>query len=262
MQLIDLIILGIVQGLTEFLPVSSSGHLVIVAALFEACYERPLADVLEVNILLHLGTLFSTLTVYWHRVWRMMGEDRRLAGWVVLATLPVVVTGFTAKYFFADTLESPLLAGCLLVVTGLMLLVTVRFKVGERTERDLGAARAWKIGLAQAVAVLPGISRSGATISAGLAVGMRRDAAATFSFLLMLPAVAGACTLELFKLLTTGLPVATPWTHLVAGVVVSFVVGVAALRWLLNWLQLGRLHYFAYWCIPVGLAVVVWQLLG
>lgn len=262
MQLIDLIILGIVQGLTEFLPVSSSGHLVIVAALFEAWYARPLADVLEVNILLHLGTLFSTLTVYWHRVWRMLGADRRLAGWVVLGTLPVVAAGFTAKLFFADALASPLLAGCLLVATGVMLLATSRLKVGERTEHDLDAGRAWKIGLAQAVAVLPGISRSGATISAGLAVGLRRDAAATFSFLLMLPAVAGACTLELTKLLVTGPPVSTPWPYLITGMVVSFVVGVAALRWLLNWLQHGRLHYFAYWCIPLGLGVVAWQLAG
>jgi undecaprenyl-diphosphatase len=189
----------------------------------------------------------------------MLGEDRRLAGWIGLGTLPVVATGLAAKVFMRDTLESPLPAGCLLVVTGLMLLVASRLKLGELTEHDMGAARAWKIGLAQAIAVLPGISRSGATISAGLAVGLRRDAAATFSFLLLLPAVAGACTLELVELLTSSTPISTPWTYLFAGMVVSFVVGVAALRWLLNWLRHGRLHYFAYWCIPVGLGVVVWQ---
>ncbi|MCA9101613.1 MAG: undecaprenyl-diphosphate phosphatase [Planctomycetales bacterium] len=262
MHLIDLIILGIVQGLTEFLPVSSSGHLVIVAALFEACYGRQLPDVVEVNILLHLGTLVSTLTVYWSRVWRMLGDDRRLAGWIVLATLPAVVVGLLMKRYFEGALENPLLAGCLLIVTGVVLLLASRLPVGEWTERNMGAGRAWKIGLSQAIAVLPGISRSGITISAGLAVGLRRDAAATFSFLLMLPAVAGACTLETLEFVTSDAPVHTSWTYLLTGMFVSFLVGVFALRWLLNWLRHGRLHYFAYWCIPLGLGVIVWQLVG
>jgi undecaprenyl-diphosphatase len=121
---------------------------------------------------------------------------------------------------------------------------------------------AFIIGLCQATAILPGISRSGTTIAAGLGLGLKREAAAAFSFLLALPVVAGACALEFVKLFRATAPPAVPWPTLAAGIGISFVVGVLALVWLLRWLEGGKLHWFAWWCIPLGIAVVWWQLAG
>ncbi|HEY5316255.1 MAG TPA: undecaprenyl-diphosphate phosphatase, partial [Pirellulales bacterium] len=121
-------------------------------------------------------------------------------------------------------------------------------------------AQAFLIGCCQSFALLPGISRSGTTIVAGLLVGLRRDSAATFSFLLAIPAILGAATLASIKLLASGS--AEPAGPLAFGVLVSFIVGIASLKLLLRWLNQGHLAWFAWWCIPVGLAVVVWQLLA
>lgn len=277
MEWLTMIILGIVQGITEFLPISSDGHLAVIGAVFERLSGKPLEDSLAVTIILHAGTLGSILVIYWGRLWKLLGEDRRVIPRLIIGTLPAVIIGVPLKKFGAEWLTDPLLAGCMLPLTGLLLLWSARLPIGTTSYQDLSYGRVLLIGVAQALAILPGISRSANTISVGLAVGLRREAAATFSFLLAVPAISGAVILEMKDLVEEHVRpdniVATspapetgaakqhgqPLAPLAAGAVVSFVVGLFALKWLLRWLERGKLHYFAYWCIPLGFAVVVWQ---
>jgi len=255
MTLLEVVVLAIVQGVSEFLPISSSGHLVVVSALLG---RAPSADL---NIVLHAGTLLSILVFFWRRVLRLLREDRRVIGLIVVGTIPAAVAGLIIKYRYRGLLEDPLLTGFMLIVTGLLLLATLRLPKGELRYPDLSASKSFSIGLFQASALLPGISRSGSTIFGGLLAGLSREAAATFSFLLAIPAIAGATTLELRDLLATGTS-SVPVSYLGVGCGIAFGVGLVSLAWLFRWIESGRLHYFAYWCIPLGLGVVAWQLLG
>lgn len=262
MGLWQIFLLAVVQGVTEFLPISSSGHLVIVAALTGVT-----DNVVDLNIVLHVGTLLSILVFYWTRVWRLLGEDRRLIGLLIVGTVPVVLLGVPLKKFAPQVLASPLLAGCMLPVTGLLLLWAAgRREAGEREYQDLDLADALWIGCTQALAILPGISRSGTTISAGLLRGLTPASAATFSFLLAIPAIAGAGVWECISLLRDASSAssadapATPLGLLLFGAAVAFSVGLVSLVWLVRWLERGRLHYFAWWCIPVGIAVILWRM--
>lgn len=248
----ELLLLAVVQGITEFLPISSDGHLVVVEALL-----RLEKDILELNIILHAGTLLATVVVYGRRLVRML-SDRRLVGLLIVGTLPAVLAGLPLRFFAESILESPLLAGAMLPISGLLLIVASRRPPGHLRYEDLTWRQALVIGLFQATALLPGVSRSGTTIASGLLVGLRRDAAATFSFLLAIPAVGGACCVETIKLGLEG-GAQTPPEMLAVGAAVSFVVGLGALWWLLRWLEGGKLHYFAYWLIPLGAAVLLWQ---
>lgn len=262
MDYLRTILLAVIQGVTEFVPISSSGHLVLANELLESLRLTRLPDMLELNIMLHVGTLLAVLVVYWRQVCRLVGEDRRVVLSVVVGSLPALMVGLPLHEHepLRALLSEPLLAAGLLPVTGILLLWAARRPPGET---ELAAIRPWQalmVGLFQAVAILPGISRSGATIAAGLAVGLRRETAATFSFLLAIPAIAGAALLEGRQLLT-GSSSGLGTGPLMVGVVVSCVVGVAALRWLLRWLHSGRLHYFAWWCIPLGVASAAWLLL-
>jgi undecaprenyl-diphosphatase len=214
---------------------------------------------LSLTIVLHAGTLIAILVFYGHRLLKLLGEDRRVIGLLLVGTLPAVIVGLPLERWGEQYLTNPLLAGLMLPVTGGILLWGSRHQTGDIAYQQITWRQALVIGLFQAVAILPGISRSGSTIAAALALGVRRDSAATYSFLLAVPVVGGACTLKLAKLLagsSAGLPIG----HLVSGTIVSLVVGLFSLWWLIRWLEQGRLHYFAWWCIAVGLIVVAWQL--
>jgi undecaprenyl-diphosphatase len=152
----------------------------------------------------------------------------------------------------------PFLAGCMLPITGLLLIASGRFQSGTTDYRQMSYGQALLVGLFQAAAILPGISRSGTTIVGGMLAGLKRDSAATFSFLLAIPAICGAVVLELHEAVTSG--TSHDLGPMLIGAVVSFFVGLVALVWLNRWLDRGRLQWFAYWCIPVGLAVIAWQL--
>lgn len=261
-SLSEIVILAVVQGLTEFLPVSSSGHLVIVAKFLAPDGQPQSLDISDLNIVLHAGTLVSILIVYFRRIAKLFGEDRRLVSRLVLATIPAVLVGIPIKKFAEESvLANPLLAGCLLVVTGVMLLVATRLPAGNIDYRDISYRRALIIGLSQAAAILPGLSRSGATISTGLSVGLNPASAATFSFLMAIPVIGGASLLEVVSLAQES-QFATPILHLLIGAGVACCVGLAALIWLIRWIERGKLEWFAAWCIPLGIAVVAWQLLS
>ena len=252
-------VLAVVQGITEFLPVSSDGHLAIVEPLIWTS-SQPRPGAMDLTIVLHLGTLGSILVYYRQRIWRLMGDDRRVAWLICVGTVPAVVLVLVAKVLLDEVLEpilkSTLLAGCMLPVTGLALLFAQRASAGQREYRELTTWQALWIGCAQACAILPGLSRSGSTISAALPLGLSRQAAATFSFLLAIPALAGAGIYEAFSMLRHREALSTSAANLAIGAGVSFVVGLGAIAVLTRVLERGRLHYFAWYCIALGAIVV------
>ncbi|HVC96675.1 MAG TPA: undecaprenyl-diphosphate phosphatase [Pirellulales bacterium] len=260
MDHLRIVVLGIVQGITEFLPISSDGHLVVAGRIFALTGGPSLDhdDVLE-TIILHLGTLVAILAVYWREIWRIVVTDRRVIGLLVVGTLPAAVVGLLLKKYCEVWLTNPVLTGAMLPLNGLVLFWIGSQDRGQLNYIELTYRQALWIGLCQAAAPLPGISRSGTTIAGGLAVGLKRADAATFSFLLAIPAISGAAVVALVDLLQGRTTASTP-AGLALGAAVSFLVGVVALRLFLRWLKAGRLNVFAWWCIALGTVLLVWQL--
>ncbi|NOZ40539.1 MAG: undecaprenyl-diphosphate phosphatase [Planctomycetes bacterium] len=263
MPLWEIILLGIVQGLTEFLPVSSSGHLVVANSLLEWLGNEPVENLLEVSIVLHLGTLVAVLVFYRREIVRLLGDDRRVIPILIVGTIPAVVFGLLLKKGMdADlVLENPLLSGLMFPVTAAVLLWVSRRAPSDIEYTQLTWQKSLAIGLMQAIAILPGISRSGFTIAAGLGVGLSRQSAATYAFLLAIPTIGGAGLLEGIDAMKEG-TTGTPILNLLIGFLVSFGVGWVALKLLVRWVQQGRLAMFAYYLFPLGVAVVAWQLMG
>ena len=253
MEFWQIILLAAVQGLTEFLPISSSGHLVIVEHLLGME-----TDLTALNVMLHAGTLGSILVFYRKSVVNSLTKDQDVIWLLAIGTLPAVVCGLAIKLFFDEVLESPLIAGLMLPITGMMLLWMVG-RDGQMEYAKLTRKQALVIGMFQAFALLPGVSRSGSTIVAGLLVGLKRPAAATFSFLLAIPAISLATGYETLKLVRDWDP-KVRYDLLVFGALVAFAVGLAALWLVVRMLNQGRLYWFAFWCIPLGIGIVSWQL--
>ncbi|PIU44881.1 MAG: undecaprenyl-diphosphate phosphatase [Ignavibacteriales bacterium CG07_land_8_20_14_0_80_59_12] len=269
MSILNSILLGILQGLTEFLPVSSSGHLVLAESLLGIRIRGDIAF----EVFLHLGTLFSIVTLYRKELLLMTesvahtigspftfaehyrkDEHLRLAWYIVLATIPAVVAGLLFEHQIEATFSDPKLVADMLLITGIILFLT-RF-ARPRVEGNPRAARSFLIGIGQAVAMLPGISRSGSTISAALYLGVGREEAARFSFLLAVPVIAGAALLkskELYASHTT----LTDILPLLTGGVTAYVVGLAAIKLLLGVVRKGKLSWFAAYCIAVGITALV-----
>lgn len=253
------IILGLVQGLTEFLPISSSGHLVIVPALLG--WEKPS---LTFDILLHLGTLVAVVLYFRRELFELAlgilgrGQDvqreRRLALYLAIGTVPAAVLGLAFGGFFEELFDRPVYTCGELVATALILLATERF--GERaTRRSLDGRGAALIGVAQAIAISPGISRSGATIGGGLWLGLSREEATRFSFLLSIPAIAGAGVLSLRDVAGGGLEITS---SVIAGVVVSGFSSYLAIGGLLRFVRTRSLNVFAAYLLVVApLAAIV-----
>ena len=255
-ELWEIILLAVVQGVAEFLPISSSGHLVLLSELLEV------NEISDLNIVLHVGTLLSILVFYRQRVRALLSEDRRIAWLLCVGTVPAVAVGLPLKEFAPAWLESALVTGVMLIITGLMLLAVYRIPSGDRHSGDLSWLEAAVIGAAQAVAVLPGMSRSGATITAGLSRRLAPQHAASFSFLLAIPIIAGGGCYELLKQLKGGSELSTPPSYLLLGMSVAFLVGWLSLALLARVMERGRLDRFAWWCIPVGITVVAMKWFG
>ncbi len=254
MTFLQAALLGLVQGLSEFLPVSSSGHLVLGQALMGV---QPGDLVFEVTV--HFGTLLAVLTVLRERIWRLVTgcirrdpASLRMLLLLLLGTVPAGVVGIWFEDFLELVFHSPTVAAGCLVATGVVLWST-RFVSGRR--REIGVGDALLIGLAQAVAILPGISRSGLTISAGLWRGVEGREAASFSFMLSIPVILGATALKAGDLITDP----PPWNLVVplfVGLIAAFASGVVAIRWLLALLRGRRLHRFSYYCWALGLVAL------
>ena len=262
---IEAVVLGAVQGVAEFLPISSSGHLVILGELIQRLSGRevdPEAN-LQMNVALHVGTLLSILWIYRRDLWELRKRPKIILA-IIIATLPLVAIGLSPlKDFFMKGFETPLIAGCCLLITAALLASAHHFETNARPLEDLTPLRAGLIGLFQAVALFPGISRSGSTISGGLLLGFRRDVAANFSFFIAIPAIAGAAVLMLKDVFTEEAPPATAGYGvgpMLLGTLVSFVVGLVVLRWLLKLISQRRLIWFAIYCAIVGTLTIIWQL--
>jgi undecaprenyl-diphosphatase len=262
----QVLVLAVVQGVTEFLPISSDGHLAIVAPLLFGSSEQP-REMMDLTITLHMGTLGSILIYFRQRIWRLLGADRRVIPLLIIGTLPAVAVVLGSKVLFDETqfesvLASPLLAGIMLPVSGIVLLWSLSLRTGEREYRDLTWRESLLIGICQATAILPGLSRSGTTIASSLGLGLSRPAAAGYSFLLAIPALAGAGCYELLKLLTSDRHLSTSPPLLALGAGMSFVVGLAAVALLERLLIRGQLQWFGWYCIALGIAVILWQTIG
>ncbi|HSO30111.1 MAG TPA: undecaprenyl-diphosphatase UppP [Candidatus Sulfomarinibacteraceae bacterium] len=269
--LIQAVVMGIVQGLTEFLPISSSGHLIVVPALLG--WDDPFIGSLAFSVMLHLATLLALLLFFradWLRLvpaWfgslrdRSIGADpdRRLAWLLVLSTIPAVVAGLVLNDLIETTFREARLVAVTLVVGAVILWLAER--VGSRTRRiaDLSTAGALGIGVAQAIALVPGISRSGISISAGLFAGLDRESAARFSFLMATPITAGAGLYELRKLVAGESGVDASLGPLLAGMIASLVAGLAAISILLRFLRTHPTTIFiAYRILLSAVIVVAW----
>lgn len=251
------VVLGAVQGAAEFLPISSSGHL----AVLEHLWLLPESSRLPLTVALHVGTAVAVLVFFARRIAHIVADlfmcdpGRRRAAWrtagmIAVASVPAAVVGLGFGEAIDQAFSSPVVVGVCLLVTGAVLFGTRFVRPGSC---GFGWRRALVVGLAQAVAVLPGISRSGATIAAGLYAGAAGAAAFEFSFLLSVPAVLGAAVLELPELATAGLdPVMAG-----LGAAVALVSGLVALWLLRRAVAGGRLHIFAYYCWLTGLAVLL-----
>ncbi|TWT64641.1 undecaprenyl-diphosphate phosphatase [Allorhodopirellula solitaria] len=253
-DLLRVFVLAVVQGIAEFLPISSSGHLVILNDLLGGLGESA-----TLVIILHAGTLGSILVVYWRRILDLISRDRRVIGLMVVGTIPAVVIGLTIKKLFPWLTESPQVAAPMLICTGILLIALGKLPARSGKYSHLSWAGAFLVGCFQAAAILPGISRSGSTIFAGRLLGLSKEDSVTFSFLLAIPAICGAVTLAI-KDLVDGSEAASelPLFTLILGALTAFIVGIAALKWLIRWSQEDRLHWFAYWCIPVGIAFTLY----
>jgi undecaprenyl-diphosphatase len=275
MEIYQGIILGILQGLTEFLPVSSSGHLVLGQIYFNITEFLLIFD-----ISVHMGTLAAVLVVYFSDIKLMVvstlqflakiiggkpvahlietDENLKLAAFILLGSVPTAVIGLGLKQFEQVLFSSAVLVGCMLILTGTILWVSRRYYHNETAGVTFDAKQAFFIGIVQGFAVIPGISRSGSTIAAGMFAGLDRTTAAKFSFLLSVPAILGALVLGMKDAMETGF-VINP--AIVYGTIASFVVGLIALKLLLKLVHRGKFHLFAPYCWLAGLLVLLSKIL-
>lgn len=261
MEWFEALILGLIQGLTEYLPVSSSGHLAIGSALFGIEGEENLAF----TIVVHIATVFSTLVVLWGEIaWifkglfkgRMNDETRYVIN-IIVSMIPVSIVGV----FFKDEVEAIfgsglLIVGCCLLLTALLLAFSYYYKPKQKAA--ISMRDAFIIGLAQACAVLPGLSRSGSTIATGLLLGNDKSKLAQFSFLMVMPPILGQALLDGVAL-AQGENIAgdIPLSSLLIGFIAAFVSGCLACKWMINIVKRGKLIYFAIYCAIVGLATLI-----
>ena len=269
--LFQAIVMGIVQGLTEFLPVSSSGHLIVVPALLG--WDDPFIDSLVFSVMLHMGTLLALL-VYFRVEWlrlipagfasirdRSLADDpeRRLAWLLVASTIPAVIAGILLNDLAESTFRSPNLVALTLAIGALILWLAERLATRSRSMGDLTFGEAIGIGVAQALALVPGISRSGISISAGLYFGLDRQSAARFSFLMATPIIAGAGLFEARKIVTGEAGVDVSMGPLIAGMVASFIAGMLAIAGLLRFLRSNPTTIFVvYRLVLAAIVVVAW----
>lgn len=263
MSWLEALVLGLLQGLTEYLPVSSSGHLAIGGALFGMEGEENLAF----TILVHVATVLSTLVILWKEiVWifrglfkgRMNSETRYTLN-ILVSMIPVGVVGV----FFKDKVEEVFGSG--LFVVGIMLFVTAllltfSYYAKPRQKEDISIKDAFVIGLAQAAAVMPGLSRSGSTIATGLLLGNKKEKLAQFSFLMVIPPILGEALLDVVKMVKHGAAATMgdiPVLSLVVGFVAAFVAGCLACKWMINIVKKGKLIYFAIYCAIAGTITLI-----
>ena len=267
MSLLQALLLGILQGLTEFLPVSSSGHLVLGQHLLNV--QNP--DLLSFDVYVHFGTLISVCIIFRKDISEIFvslfralrtktlrsayqtNEYVRLGLAVLVGTIPAGIIGLMYHDQIAEAFQDPKLVAVNMIVTGLILFLS-RFTRGVEPKR-LGMISGFIVGLAQSVAILPGISRSGSTISAGLFLRLSPAMAARFSFLLSIPVIAGAALLEIKTVVRQGMEIG--FGPFLVGMVAAAITGYFAIKLLLRIIERGRFSWFAFYCFAVGIAGII-----
>lgn len=271
MDALQALILGIIQGLTEYLPVSSSGHLTIGSTLLGLNSGE---ENLMFTVAVHVATVLSTIVVLGHEIWKILigscsplgrgkglerfNKDQRYVLSILISMIPIGIVGV----FFKDTVEEIfgsglLIVGCCLLLTAALL--TFSYYAKPRQKDEVGLRDAFIIGLAQALAVLPGLSRSGSTIATGLILGNKKSQMAQFSFLMVIPPILGEALLDTIKAAKDGWAAAfgdLSMTSLAVGFMAAFVSGIIACKWMIGIVRKGKLIYFAYYCAVVGILVI------
>lgn len=279
MNTLQALIMGLLQGLTEYLPVSSSGHLTIASELFGIDGESNMTFTIAV----HVATVLSTLVILGSEIGKILkgmcnplsprslkgngtflnrlNPDQRYVLNILVSMIPIGIVGV----FFKDQVEEIFGSGLLVVGICLLLtaaLLTFSYLASPRQRENISLGHAFIIGLAQAVAVLPGLSRSGSTIATGLILGNKKEKLAQFSFLMVIPPILGEALLDVLKMVkgeeATGGIDTLP---LIVGFVAAFISGCAACKWMIGIVKKGKLIYFAYYCAIVGVASIVYSLL-
>lgn len=265
MDWLHALILGLIQGLTEYLPVSSSGHLAIGSYLFGINGE----DNLAFTIVVHVATVLSTFVILWSEIdwifrglfkFKMNDETKYFLN-IVVSMIPIGIVGV----FFKDTVEDIfgsglLIVGCMLLLTALLL--TFSYFAKPRVKENISWKDALIIGLAQACAVMPGLSRSGSTIATGLMLGNKKEKMAQFSFLMVIPPILGEALLDVIKMAKGHNPFGDVSTiALVVGFVAAFVSGCMACKWMINIVKKGKLIYFGIYCAIAGAVTIICSLL-
>lgn len=259
MNIIESIVLGVVQGLTEFLPVSSSGHLQLAREVMGV----EITESLAFDVTLHAATVLSTIVVLWHEIWRLLRGACKFSGKIneeqsyllklVISMIPIGIVGV----FFEDAIKKSVsnnivVVGAMLLVTALLL--TFAYKAKQRRKTTISYRDSLIIGIAQACAIMPGLSRSGTTIATGLLLGNKKESVAQFSFLMVLAPILGSALLDVVKGDFGGGVELWP---LVAGFVAAFVTGVLACKFMLEIVKRGKLIWFAVYCALAGIVALV-----
>jgi len=262
MEIIDAILVGVVQGLTEFLPVSSSGHIELAQKILNADNLKDKEELL--SVVLHVATALSTIVVFRKDIVAIIkgllkfewNEDLQLVSKIALSMIPAVIVGL----FFEEELKllfegNLLLVGCMLIITALLLYFADKSK---NTDKKVSFGNAFIIGIAQAIAILPGISRSGATISTSVLLGNDKTKAARFSFLMVLPLIFGKIAKDFIddKVVITE-ELILPFTF---SFIAAFITGLLACTWMISLVKKSKLSYFAIYCIIVGVIAIIWSL--
>lgn len=271
MNELQALLMGIFQGLTEYLPVSSSGHLAIAGELLGI--QDP-DQIMSFTVAVHVATVLSTIVILWREiVWILHGlfvrnnrgglsDEQQYALNIIVSMIPIGVVGVFFKDYIEEAFGGLVVVGCCLIVTSVLLGFSYIAK--PRTKEKITMLDAFIIGLAQAVAALPGLSRSGSTIGMGLILGNKKEKLAQFSFLMAIPPILGMALLDVKDMMEVGVEEAmagiTP-TALVVGFISAFVTGCAACTLMINLVKRGKMIWFAAYCAVVGVAVLAWQLL-
>ena len=272
MTIMQTIILGIVQGLSEFLPISSSGHLIIVPFFFQ--WQIPKNEAFVFDVLVQVATLAAVFTYFWHDLvdiaFSMIeglkhktlyyNMQARLGWYIIVATIPAGIVGIAIKPIVEMTFGSPLVVGIGFIITSIFLTIAEKKGRQQRVIETMTLKDALWMGLLQALAILPGISRSGSTIAAGVFNGLQRSAAARFSFLMSVPVMIAAGALEIFDLFSI-----PNVNHIllvfIPGFVIAALVGYLSIRWLLRFLIHRSLYPFSIYCFLMGVITIVTFLL-
>ena len=274
MSYLQAVILGLVQGLTEFLPVSSSGHLALLQNFFGITGD----DVLLFTVLLHVGTLISVFFMYWRDLIDLIKEffialadlvtgkglrlderpTRKLGLLIIAATIPTAIIGFAFNDFFESLYSNILLIGIGFMITGTMMFLSEKFGSNSRDLEHMNFRNAIFIGVMQGIAICPGISRSGSTLVGGLTTGLKRDFAVRFAFLISVPAIMGSAVFEGKDALEAGIDPSVIGPIL-AGMAVAAVSGVVAIKAMIKVVSDKKLKYFSYYVWVLGIAVIAYS---